>query len=226
LGYTGFDPRNQTTRLVKGPIFTELLLVDELNRAPSKTQSALLEAMEEGQVTLDGISHALPKHFRVIATQNPREQVGVYSLPESQLDRFAMCISMPNYTQDDFMALMRETDDVRALSQSLRALLRNIAFDQACLQAQRVHVKDPVLAYMLQLVQAIEEELAANLAIRFRKQLLSLAKAHAFLHGRSYMVPDDLKPLLAPSLRHRLITLELTELEDLLARVLSKVPCP
>jgi MoxR-like ATPase len=226
LGYVSWDSVSQTSRLVKGPIFTELLMVDELNRAPSKTQSALLEAMEERQVTLDGQTHPLSRHFAVIATQNPREQVGVYSLPESQLDRFSVCISMPAHSRDSLMELLRSSDSGESVLQKLSDMMRGQPLPQAKTAVQSVHVSDSVLAYLLNLTEALELVLSRNLAIRFRKQLLGLCKAYAFLQSRDFVIPDDLPKVMAASLRHRLQGMSKDELDELLAGAFQKVRCP
>lgn len=226
LGYVSWDSASQSPRLVKGPIFTELLMVDELNRAPSKTQSALLEAMEERQVTLDGQTHPLPVHFAVIATQNPREQVGVYSLPESQLDRFSVCISMPAHSRDSHMELLRSSDRGESLVHKFAAMLRGQSLPQAKAAVQSVHVSDSVLTYLLNVTEALEVSLGRNLAIRFRKQLLGLCKAYAFLQSRDFVIPDDLPKVMAAALRHRLHGLSKNELDALLMGTFQKVQCP
>jgi MoxR-like ATPase len=188
-----------------GPVFTSLLLGDELNRASPKTQAALLEVMEEGQVTLDGVTHRLGQPFMVLATQNPMEQYGTYPLPESQLDRFTLCTSMGAPGREEALAIMAESATLD------RATLVSAAVDPARLnqlkaQAADAHVDPSVLGYALDLVVATrgDSRCAQGVSTRGGLWLIRLAKVWAMAQGRHYVLPDDIKHLARPVLAHRL----------------------
>jgi MoxR-like ATPase len=226
LGFNMFNAARQAMVFQPGPVFSQVLLVDELNRAPSKTQSALLQAMEEGEVTIDGVTHPLPRPFCVIATQNPREHVGVYALPESQLDRFSICISMPRPSRDDYQRLLVEGSESATNQPPVN--LRGLSAEEAMAEVARVELSPRLIAYALDLVEAIEVDAGLDLAIRYRKQLLSLVQATAFLEGRAFAIPDDLQAVFPASLRHRLAStqLGLAEQGQVIRACLAKVKCP
>lgn len=205
LGVSIFDPTSATFQFHPGPIFTQLLLADEINRTTPKTQSALLEAMEEGQVTIDGKSRSLPKPFFVIATQNPLHQSGTFPLPESQLDRFLMCLSLgyPSalaekalYQGLDARTLLLELGPVLNLSQ-LQALQQEVS---------QVSVSDSLADYLQRLVSHTRHDADFDYGVSPRGALawLRAAKAWAVLQGRSYVVPEDLQAVAFPVIAHRI----------------------
>ncbi|MBX3611240.1 MAG: AAA family ATPase [Hydrogenophaga sp.] len=189
-----------------GPVFAQVLLADEINRASPKTQSALLEAMEEKQVTVEGETRALPEPFFVIATQNPHDQLGTYALPESQLDRFHMRLSLGYPDRAAERELLRGQDR-RALIESLPAALTpdDLAHLQQAVAA--VHTADPVLEYLQDLVAATRSGrwFLQGLSPRAALAVVRAAKAQAFLQGRDYVAPDDIAAILPQTTAHRLI---------------------
>lgn len=200
-GLSIFDRQTGEFTIKEGPVFTQILLADELNRAPSKTQSALLQAMEEREVSIDTSTKALPRPFLVIATQNPRENIGTFDLPESQLDRFSlsMAIGRPDLeTQKDILQqVARRSDNVPAIISA-----DDVITMQEAVRAVTMH--EDILDYLLRISDEIEARCHITLSVRYRQQLLSLAKAAAFLAGRDYLIPDDVKALVPHSLHHRL----------------------
>jgi MoxR-like ATPase len=216
-----------------GPVFANLVLADEVNRAPAKTQAALLEAMQERQVTADGTSHALPRPFLVIATQNPIEYEGTYPLPEAQLDRFLLRSSVGYPSPDDEWELVerrleRGTDDV---------VLTPVADADDVVAMQRaleqVHVSEPVGRYAVAIVTATraEPQLQVGASPRGSLALVKLARAHALLRGRDFVTPDDVKDIATAALAHRLVLrselwVRRVAPEDVLAKVLAEVPAP
>ena len=189
-----------------GPIFAQVLLADEINRASPKTQSALLEAMEERQVTVEGETRPLPEPFFVIATQNPLDQVGTYALPESQLDRFLMCISL-GYPDRVAERALLSGEDRRAMVEHLPSMLGagELQFLQA--RVQEVHAADPLLDYVQDLIAATRngQWFVQGLSPRAGIAMLRAAKAQALLNGRSYVAPDDVQAILPQTIAHRLI---------------------
>jgi MoxR-like ATPase len=194
-----------------GAIFSQVVLVDEINRASPRTQSALLEAMEERQVTMDGVSHALPKPFFVIATQNPLEQLGTYPLPESQLDRFLMRMHLGYPDRRVERQLLErpvsERDAGQMPSDALSAVLdeRRVVGIQAAIGA--VHVASPMVDYVLELVAATRETGAFRLGLSPRAglALLHCARAWAWLAGRAHVLPEDVQAVFEPVAAHRLV---------------------
>ena len=229
LGVSMPERETGVFRFHPGPVFTQVLLADEINRAPPKTQSALLEAMEERQVSVDGRTHGLPEPFFVIATQNPHDQRGTYPLPESQLDRFLMCLSLgyPDAASERALLL---GEDRRELMRRLPARLDRDALLRLQLQAQRVHVAPALADYVQRLLAASRETrgLTAGLSPRAGLALLRAARAHALLQGRDYCAPQDVQQVLAPVAAHRLAAVGehagggaqvLAQLQDMLQRV-------
>ena len=192
-----------------GPLFTQVLLADEINRASARTQSALLEAMEEQQVSVDGETRPLPRPFFVIATQNPQDQLGTHALPESQLDRFLMRISLGYPSRAAERDLLRGQDR-RALLKTLPALLDagQLAELQAAVLA--VQAGDAVLDYLQDLVEATRDGrwFVQGLSPRAALAVLRAAKAHALVEGRGYVAPDDIAAILPQTTAHRLIPVE------------------
>ena len=188
-----------------GPIFTQVLLADEINRATPKTQSGLLEAMEERQVTADGVTRALPEPFFVIATQNPAHQVGTFPLPESQLDRFLMCLSL-GYPDAAAERALLMGEDRRAMLKTIAPVMR----PEELLDAQRalraIHASDKLIDYLQALAQASRSGklFAEGLSPRATLALLQAARAWAALEGRDHVIPEDIQALLVPVCAHRL----------------------
>lgn len=204
----GVSVFNQTTahfEFREGPVFSQLLLADEINRATPKTQSALLEAMEEKQVTVDGKSWPLPKPFFVIATQNPLDQMGTFPLPESQLDRFLMKISL-GYPDDEVERELIKGKDRREM---IAELPQVISIDQLmALQAKvnQIHTSDAVIDYVQRLVaySRYDTDLGYGLSPRATLSLVQSARAYALVKGRDHVVPEDVQTVLKPVAEHRL----------------------
>ncbi len=188
-----------------GPLFTQVLLADEINRASPKTQSALLEAMEERQVTVDGETRALPSPFFVIATQNPFDQVGTYALPESQLDRFLMRISL-GYPDRDAERELLSGLDRREILEALPSLLTASELQTLQQMVQAVHTADPLLDYVQDLIAATRSGrwFLMGLSPRAGMAVVRAAKARALLCGRDYVAPDDVQAILAQTIAHRM----------------------
>ncbi len=189
-----------------GPVFAQVLLADEINRASPKTQSALLEAMEEKQVTVEGETRALPQPFFVIATQNPFDQLGTYALPESQLDRFHMRISLGYPDRAAERELLRG-DDRRELIERLPAILNPGELARLQQKVLAVHTAEPVLDYLQDLVSATRSGrwFAQGLSPRAALAVVRAAKAQAFLQGRDYVAPDDIAAILPQTVAHRMV---------------------
>ena len=222
-GLSLFDRETNEFTVKKGPIFTQMLLADELNRAPSKTQSALLQAMEERVVSIDTETLALPAPFLVIATQNPKEQIGTFELPESQLDRFSLSIAVGRPDREVQKSILtaptRRADPLAAMITAEEVIAL-----QAKVSAVTIH--EDILDYLLRLSDDIETRCQITLSVRYRQQLLQLAKAHAFLQARDYVVPDDIQRLVPHSLAHRLGRGDKAALRARMQDVLSEVAVP
>ena len=205
-----YDARTAEFEFRKGPVFTNLLLADEINRTPPKTQAALLEAMEERQVSVDGVPRPLPDPFMVIATQNPVEYEGTYPLPEAQLDRFVVKLNVPLPGRDDeFGMLRRHADgfDPRNLAAAgLAAVAGAAELAAGRAAAARVSVAPEVLSYIVDLCRATRSSPSVSLGAspRGATALLRTSRAWAWLSGRDFVTPDDVKALARPTLRHRL----------------------
>ncbi len=206
-------------RLVRGPIFTQILMADEINRTPPKTQAALLEAMQERQVTIDGARHELDPSFFVIATQNPVEFEGTYPLPEAQLDRFLARIEMSLPERDQEIELYRRAVAGELTGWGFGTMPEAVISAQEAaalrLASSRVHVSEDLLDYLSRLAHAVRASEHLELAVspRGALALLETARAAAIIEGRDYMVPDDLKRFLEPCWDHRLILTAEAELE-------------
>jgi len=232
-----YDLQANQFALRRGPVFTDVLLADEINRAPAKTQSALLEAMEERQVTIDGEGHPLSSVFTVIATQNPIEFEGTYPLPEAQLDRFLFKVVVPYTPQEAETELLHRVHagfDARDLARAgVEPVIELAQLDECRAVVGRVAVDDAIFAYIEEIVWATRRmpDLLLGASPRAAIALLQGAKALAALDGRGYVVPDDVKTLAAPVLRHRLLPRPEAELagldaEAIITRVLGAVPVP
>ncbi len=206
LGLSVFDPKEASFDFKPGPIFSHVLLADEINRSTPKTQSALLEAMSEGQVTIDGKTHALPDPFLVIATQNPVEYHGTFPLPEAQLDRFLMRVRIGYPSPDDELRILRERDRPATAEEMKPVLSREeVLALQASVDA--VRVDDAILDYAIRLAEASRAGKGVRLGLspRGTLALARAARAHAVIEGRDHCVPDDVKAVAIPVAAHRLL---------------------
>ncbi|MEV4808570.1 MoxR family ATPase [Micromonospora avicenniae] len=232
-----FDPHTAAFTFREGPVFTNLLLADEINRTPPKTQSALLEVMEERQVSVEGARRPLPDPFIVAATQNPVEYEGTYPLPEAQLDRFLLKLTVPLPNREEELGVLRahhagfDPRDLAAAGVRPVATAADLAAARAAVG--RVHVADPLLGYLVDLCRATRSTPALELGAspRGSTALLNTAKAWAWLAGRDHVVPDDVKAVARPTLRHRLrlrpeVELEGVGVDSVLDAVLATVPTP
>ncbi|SIS99998.1 AAA family ATPase [Neptunomonas antarctica] len=206
LGGSVFDQQASSFTYHPGPIFTQLLLADEINRSTPKTQSALLEAMEEGQVSSDGVTRQLPVPFFVIATQNPGSQSGTFPLPESQLDRFLMKLSLGYPDADTEKVLLKHGDTRRDISQ-LPVCIDSALLLDAQIACQQVRVSDPVVDYIQRLAQFSRDsdDIVLGLSPRGALALIQASKAWAYLSGRDYLIPDDVQKVFSSVVDHRLI---------------------
>ncbi len=204
LGVSVFDQQNASFQFHPGPIFTQVLLADEINRSTPKTQSALLEAMEERQVTFEGQTRALPKPFFVIATQNPLSQAGTYPLPESQLDRFLMCISL-GYPSAASERQLLAGEDPRNQLNSLENVIDAAKVMELQQQVTSIQASEQLLDYVQRLVEFTREHerFANGLSPRGAMALLRAARAWALLHNRAYVLPDDIQAVLPSVVEHR-----------------------
>jgi MoxR-like ATPase len=227
------DESDREFAFSEGPIFANVVLADEINRAPPKTQSALLEAMEEGQVTVDGETRQLPEPFFVIATQNPVEQEGTFALPEAQVDRFAVKASMGYPSYDGERDLLVRRLDRTARSPSVDAVLS--PGDVTALQRapEAVRVDDDVVTYVLEVCRATREDPRVSVGVspRGTQRLLEAARARAVLDGREYVTPDAVTAVAEPVLAHRLVLtadarVDDTEKATVIGDVLDDVPVP
>jgi MoxR-like ATPase len=232
-----YDARTAEFTFREGPVFTQLLLADEINRTPPKTQASLLEAMEERQVTVEGRPRRLPEPFVVVATQNPVEYEGTYPLPEAQLDRFLLKLRMPLPPREgelEVLARHAAGFDPRDLEAAgVRAVAGPEDLAVATSAVRRVTVDPAVLGYVVDLARATRDAPSVSLGVSTRgaTALLATARGWAWLSGRSYVTPDDVKALARPTLRHRLQLRPEAELEGVtvdavLETVLTTVPVP
>jgi len=237
LGTSVFDMTSSQFHLKKGPIFTQLLLADEINRAPAKTQSALLEAMEERQINLEGVRYELPPPFMVIATQNPIEYEGTYPLPEAQLDRFLFNVLVPYSSLDTEIEVLRRYHqgfDAHDLATSgLKALLPAASVVEARRVINAVKVEEGILNYIAQITAASRQspDLTLGASTRASTHVLLASKTVAALRGRDYVTPDDVKYVTPPVFRHRLLLKPEAEIEGLdadavIQRLLGQVEVP
>jgi MoxR-like ATPase len=232
-GSSIWNQRDADFEFRAGPIFTNLLLADEINRAPPKTQAALLEAMQERQVTIEGATHRLERPFLVIATQNPLEYEGTYPLPEAQLDRFLLRAAFGYPGRDDEVDVLarrieRQSDDVE-----LRTVVDRETLLEMQVAMEDVHVAESVRRYCVDVVAATRtsESTAVGASPRGSLALLKLARCRAALSGRDYVLPDDVKAVAVPALSHRLVLrpelwVQRVSAEDVVRDVLASVPTP
>ncbi|MGV8961444.1 MAG: AAA family ATPase [Stenotrophomonas sp.] len=236
-GHAVYDPKSESFKIRRGPVFTNLLLADEINRAPAKTQSALLEVMQEGQVTIEGKSFALSPPFLALATQNPVEQEGTYPLPEAQLDRFLLKVLIDYPQLDDEKRMVASVTNGRSaadfdLSQVPRVLS---AADVLALQqaVAEITVDPQVIDYAVRIVSATRSwpGIALGAGPRGSIALVRAARAQAVLSGRDFVTPDDVREIARPALRHRItlapeLQIEGQSADDALSALLAKVEAP
>lgn len=231
-GYIFNRGRNEF-ELRKGPIFANILLADEINRASPKTQSALLEAMQEGQVTLEGESHRLPEPFMVLATQNPIEYEGTFPLPEAQLDRFMLKLAVGYPSLEEETEILRQRRQRMQDEVSLRAVLEPDELLRLRASVEEVHVDSDLEAYIARLIHASRQDrrVAVGASPRGGLAFLKLARAAAALDGRDYVIPDDVKRFATAVLSHRLILqpeywMSQSVTGDVVRDVVDKTPVP
>lgn len=235
LGISIYSAIEQKFEFKRGPVFANVLLADEINRTTPKTQSALLEAMNEGQVTMDSQSHALPQPFLVIATQNPIEHHGTYPLPESQLDRFLMRVRM-GYPEGDTEREILRSEAGTAQLEQLRPVLNAGDVLEIQQAVRNVHVDEALITYALAIVRKTRESdhLSLGVSPRGSQMFYHAAQAMAFLDGRDYCTPEDFKPLAVAILAHRVVvsslyasTLKKSEqAEQVIREIVESVPVP
>ena len=237
LGTNLFNFQTNSFILTKGPIFTQLLLADEINRTPPKTQAALLQAMNERVVTIDGKDYPLGDDFMVVATQNPIEQQGTYPLPEAQLDRFLFKMIIDHPSRDEEREIVRRHGHRSAMPRVEDFGLLAVA-DSAALAAARaavtgIRLSDPLIDYIVDVIRATREHssLEVGASTRAANMLAAAARAFAVLAGRDFVIPDDVKFLALPVLRHRLTLSPSAEIEGLTAdrilrEVIDQTPAP
>jgi MoxR-like ATPase len=237
LGTNLFNFQTNGFILTKGPIFTQLLLADEINRTPPKTQAALLQAMNERVVTIDGQNHQLGENFMVVATQNPIEQQGTYPLPEAQLDRFLFKIIIDHPGRDEEREILRRHGHRSAMPRLADFGLEPVADGAVLLEMRRaveaVRLTDALIDYIVDVVRATREHasLEVGASTRAANMLAAAARAFAILQGRDFVIPDDIKTLALPVLRHRLVLSPGAEIEGLgadrvLREILDQVAAP
>jgi MoxR-like ATPase len=236
-GHVIYEQRGANFRFRSGPIFTNLLLADEINRTPAKTQAALLEAMEERQVTVEGERNPLPSPFLVVATQNPIEYEGTYPLPEAQLDRFLLKLQVPYPPLDQELEMLNRhaegLDPHDLAGAGLRAVSNADDLQAARAQAAAVRVEAPVQGYIAAICRATREAPSVGLGVspRGAAMLLHASRAWAWLQGRSFVTPDEVKVMALPTLRHRIQIRPEAELDGVtadtaLTGILTSVPVP
>jgi MoxR-like ATPase len=229
---TIYDQRAGKFEFHPGPIFATVVLADEINRASPKTQSALLEVMEEGQVTIDGVAHPVGQPFMVVATQNPIEQAGTYRLPEAQLDRFLMKTSLGYPDHDSMVQLLSEAANRDRTAAVQPLIAAQAAADMAAL-ADLVHVDTAVLAYVSRIAEESRRARHVRLGLSVRGCLayIRAAKTWAAADGRHFVVPDDIKELAIPILSHRLLLdaeaeFNGVDVENVIAQIFAEVQPP
>jgi MoxR-like ATPase len=233
-----FNLQKNSFALVKGPIFTTFLLADEINRAPAKTQSALLQAMQERTVTIDRRNHVLPDNFTVFATQNPIEYQGTYPLPEAQVDRFMLRIPMLHPDRDEELTLARrmlgkESPEAVLKSGAVQPVITDEALSALRQQLEEIRVKEELVAYLVDIVRQTRKHqgVLVGAGPRATQALLLSSRAAAALDGRDFVTPDDIKKMAVPVLGHRIILrpeyeIEGLAIEEVIEQILQEVTVP
>ncbi|MDW5610159.1 AAA family ATPase [Mycobacterium sp. TJFP1] len=233
LGSTIYDMQSGRFEFRRGPIFTNLLLGDEINRTPPKTQAALLEAMAEGQVSVDGVTHRLPQPFLVLATDNPIEYEGTYPLPEAQLDRFAIRLELKYLNESEEVTMLRRRLERGSTAPTVQQVVDS--HDLLAMQesVENVTVHDDVLQYIVSLATASRQhpQVAVGTSPRAELDLVQLARARALLLGRDYVIPEDVKALAVPALAHRIslrpeMWVRRVQGADVIEELLRRTPVP
>ena len=232
VGITFYDQKHGEFEFREGPVFASIVLADEINRASPKTQSALLEVMEEQKVTVDGVTHDVPQPFIVIATQNPIEQLGTYKLPEAQMDRFLIKTSVGYPGHQVSVDLLRQVN-IRDRAQTVSPVLAGDDILALRGIGERIHIDDNILEYIVRIVEATrhDENIAIGSSMRGALALTRCARIWAASDGRGYVVPDDVKDLAVAVLSHRIkLTAEATfaglTTDEAISRMLETVPAP
>ncbi|MBD3770924.1 MAG: MoxR family ATPase [Rhodobacterales bacterium] len=237
LGTNLFNFQTNQFTLTKGPIFTDLLLADEINRTPPKTQAALLEAMQERKVTIDGESYSLNPRFMVIATQNPIEQQGTYPLPEAQLDRFLFKHTLDYPSREEEFAIVAQHGTRTGMKTpdafGVEAVIAADELDAAVASVAATKIQDDVIGYVVDIVRATRTSpaLETGASPRAAAALATAARARAALDGRDFVIPDDVKTLALPTLRHRILLSPAAEIEgrtteETLAAIIEQTAAP
>ena len=233
LGSTIYDMQSGRFEFRRGPVFTNLLLGDEINRTPPKTQAALLEAMAERQVSIDGVTHRLPEPFLVLATDNPIEYEGTYPLPEAQLDRFSVRLELKYLSEQEEATMLRRRLDRGSAPPSVQRVVD--VHDLLAMQesVEQVSVHDDVLQYVVTLAAASRShpQVAVGASPRAELDLVQLARAHALLQGRDYVIPEDVKALAVPTMAHRIslrpeMWVRRVQGTDVVEELLRRTPVP
>jgi MoxR-like ATPase len=235
VGTTVFNPKNTEFEFHKGPVFSNLVLIDEINRAPAKTQAALFEVMEERQVTIDGKTYLMQEPYLVLATQNPIEQEGTYRLPEAQLDRFLFKIEIGYPSKEEEIKILELNQHVEIRDQ-LNAVQKVLSAEQIIefrRTVRQVHLEDKVMHYIAQIAQDTRTNPALFLGASPRASvaILNAAKSLAAIRGRDFVTPEDIKVIAVPALRHRVMLTPEREMEgvnvdDIIRQIVNKVEVP
>jgi MoxR-like ATPase len=235
LGTSVFNPKTLEFEYKKGPVFTNLVLIDEINRSPAKTQAALFELMEEKQVTVDGKTFAMQEPFMVMATQNPIEQEGTYRLPEAQLDRFLMKIVVGYPTENEELDMLKlfNGNTQKQLSSTLNVVINNAQIENLKSTINSILMEENLLKYITSIVQASRnhKQIELGASPRALLALMQASKAMAAINGRDFVIPEDIKSVGKPILRHRIILTAETEMEgitadDVLTELFAKIEIP
>ncbi len=233
VGAPLYDQRTAEMVFRPGPVFTQLLLADEINRTPPKTQAALLEAMGEGQVSMDGVTRRLPQPFVVLATDNPIEYEGTYELPEAQLDRFLMRLRLGYLTSGEEVTMLQRRIDRRQEAAALRAVTSAAEVISMRESLEQVEVAADLLDYVVAIVRATRThaQIQVGASPRGGLALTQLARAQALLRGRDFVIPDDIKSIAVPALAHRItlrpeLWVRQVKSDDIVADLLKGVPTP
>lgn len=235
LGTSVFNPREGVFQFRRGPIFGNIVLVDEINRAPAKTQAALFEVMEEKQVTVDGYSHIMEKPFMVLATQNPVEQEGTYRLPEAQLDRFLFKISVPYPTEEEEVQILSRFHHLpgEEVTEQIKEILTAAHISTLRRQVRAILIEEKLLRFIAKIVTATRSHKSIYLGASPRASLaiMSSAKATAAMQGRDFVTPEDILEMTVPVLRHRIILTPEKEMEggtedDVIREIIQSLEIP
>jgi MoxR-like ATPase len=235
IGTSIFNPKDSTFQFNKGPIFSNIVLIDEINRAPAKTQAALFEVMEERQITVDGHSYQLSVPFMVVATQNPIEQEGTYHLPEAQLDRFLfkIVVSYPTIEQEFRVVMQHHQQNLNDMINQVSAVLSSAQIHELRNQVRTIHVEEKLIHFITTIVANTRNHKSIYLGASPRASIgiLNGAKALAAMRGRDFVTPDDIIHVIPPVLRHRVVLTPEKEMEgastdDVIQQIITSVEVP